>query len=245
MARIKDVERAEIWCMDRRGAREEDIRIGGRKAARMQNAGAIIDRREIGRLLKRYPSLKELHIVTHTGEPGKGCGAMGVIFAAIKKPEEYAAHGFSSKVNAVLVAPFRKERFSDSQELERINNEMQLRNAREVASGINSGLKVTAESIDLSKLGLQDYQGRHYLIVAKVSTEPNAELIKKAGAEMGGTYIVRGFSVSSMLPYIEVAVKGLHISDVRMAKGKGGLSEKEISRIKKFFGGSDIQFSEF
>ncbi len=245
MARFKDVEIAEIWCMDRRGAREEDRRIGGRKVARMQNAGAIIDRREIGRLLSRYPNLKELHIVTHTGAHGKGCGAMGVIFAAIKKPEEYAAYGFSNKVNDVLVAPFCKESFSDSQELERINNEMQLRNAREIASGINPGLKVTAESIDLSKLGLQDYQGRHYLIVAKVSTESNAELINKAGAEMGGTYIVRGFSISSMIPHIEIAVNGLHISDIRIANGKGCLSEKEISRIKEFFRGSDLQFSEF
>ena len=234
-------KKLELKCMDKRFLPWQDNEHPHNDVLRMHNAGGTVQINELLRILKENPSIKWVHVVTHTGEEGTGCGAVGVIFTAIKDPQKYKEFGFSDKVGKLLVEPYLGRTFETKRELESIHNHVQRQRALEGLSKEFPDIKVTSEILDVSSINVPVNHGKHYLVLVPPSIIDNATLVKKAGAEMGGTYIIRATTMENAMPHIEVAVKALHVVDIRY----NGFSNKDIEDMKSALRPINVDVTQF
>lgn len=196
------MEKLVISCMDRRLNMHLDRRYNDGKTFFMRNAGANVGTLadSIRDVLRKH-EISSVHIATHTD-----CGAMGVVFQALKEGKR-----FETSIHESLIKQFEGMGFRDRKELESSNGKLQVEAVRLVAGSI----AVHLEPIDVKTLGIPSEHGKHTLILTKALSVPYNDMVKSINTGIFDSYVIQG-NVATMISDIRIAVTLLEIKDIRL-----------------------------
>ncbi|MGC8687615.1 MAG: carbonic anhydrase [Candidatus Micrarchaeia archaeon] len=221
-----------ISCMDMRlNGTIEDSNVAGGLVLR--NAGANISGMKGSiRGILDSENITEIKLMPHND-----CGAMKVVYGALKK-----GMGVSSEVKDALVSQFSAEHFETLDELEKINYAKQERAIKEMAPGV----KVSVEPIDLSKYH-NESNSMHVLAFTYASKGNYNEICKKAGLEHDNTYFVHLNSIDEAAHDIEIGIKNIGIKKVffiaqNPSEYRRMLSDMQRFSMKDFMNGVEAKF---
>ncbi len=228
--------RLVISCMDRRLSGYLDSKYNDGKTLFLRNAGANV--KTLGNSILSI--LKSNGITKVVIAPHTDCGAMGYVEKVLT-----GAATPSPQLDEALVSQFKGSQHENRDELERDVNPMTQRVEFDDAAGDSAdGIEVSTDLIEISKLEIPAHEGEHILTITRPSAIPYGDLLKRySGVGMFDSYFVQSGSVSDVSPDIELAITGLHISDVRLVSTGGEDLSKDLEYLKAQPYASSARFS--
>ena len=191
-------EELVISCMDRRlnlMLEEEYV-----DAIVVRNAGANVA--PLMQMIKQIVmdnNIRRITLITHDD-----CGAMKKAFAAIKE----GAHA-SEDLEDILIKQFRGINFSDRQQLEEKNTEMQLAGLKREFTNID----VQAKPAKMSEIKVPPDDKEHKLLVLSPGEPGYGRIFESLGLDPFQCYIIQA-SIANAMPDIELAAKDLHAKEI-------------------------------
>ncbi len=215
--------RLVISCMDRRLSEYLDSTYNDGRTLFLRNAGANVNTLK-GSIAKILTSAKIEKVVI---APHTDCGAMGFVDKVLS-----GAATPSAQLDDNLISQFKGDKYEGRDDLERnVNPEIQRINFEALEADME--IEMAIDLIDISKLQIPARGGEHVLTITRPSSIPYRELLKRyTGVGMFDSYFIQSDSASDVSPDIELAITGLHISDVRFVRLMGEDLSKDLDYLK-------------